>query len=451
MRIKHLKKCFAFLSVLMVMACLCVVPALAEFDITAARKGVAAIYTCFETTSGQEAGFGSGTCFFVGPEGEDPTYLITNNHVISTWKEYGEGQLIEIRVDADNSITGRAKIRVYYDAKNNNYVEAYHVASDEIKDVAILRIDSPSKERVALPLLIPTEDMVGTTPVHAIGYPGISDNELVDPTTKWGLNDSSVYNGYISRLGTTSGTGRRTVQLGFSIQHGNSGGPLVNDKGQVLGITAMGVSNSEESVDYAINIQEAVTMLHNAGIDFTLISASQSDSDEKNSDIIIIDPHPKKDYTLYIVIGALAAVVIVAVVAVLVLRKNNNGGNGNHGGNGGTGGHGGETVSSKRPALICLAPQHNGMMMSLENRQVVAGRQGCDVVFRDGTPGVSARHCSVYWDRNSKDFIVTDLQSSFGTYLQNGQRLAPNVATHLKPGDSFYLGDSSNMMRVELV
>ena len=432
---KRVKKYLSFLFVLTVMFCLCV-PALAEFDTTAARRGVAAIYTCFETTSGQEAGFGSGTCFFVGPEGENPTYLITNNHVIAQWKEYGAGQLIDIRVDADNSITGRAKIRVYYDAKN--YVEAYHVASDDIKDIAILRVDSPSTERVSMPLRIPTENMV-STPVHAIGYPGIADNVLVDPTTKWGLNDSSVDSGNISRLGTTSGTGRTTVQLDFTIRHGNSGGPLVNDLGQVLGITAMGVSNSEEAVDYAINIQEAVSMLRREGIEFTLIPESQmiSQPDGTDSLIEIIDnpPPPQKDYTIYIVIGTAAAVGIAAVAVVFSIRKKQSDGN----------------VSSKRPALLCLSPQHNGMMMSLENRQVVAGRRGSDVVFKDGTPGVSERHCSVYWDSNAKDFVVTDLQSRFGTYMQNGQRLAPNVATHLKSGDSFYLGDSSNMMRVELV
>ena len=372
----------------------------------------------------------------MGPEGENPTYLITNNHVIAQWKEYGAGQLIDIRVDADNSITGRAKIRVYYDAKN--YVEAYHVASDDIKDIAILRVDSPSTERVSMPLRIPTENMV-STPVHAIGYPGIADNVLVDPTTKWGLNDSSVDSGNISRLGTTSGTGRTTVQLDFTIRHGNSGGPLVNDLGQVLGITAMGVSNSEEAVDYAINIQEAVSMLRREGIEFTLIPESQmiSQPDGTDSLIEIIDnpPPPQKDYTIYIVIGTAAAVGIAAVAVVFSIRKKQSDGN----------------VSSKRPALLCLSPQHNGMMMSLENRQVVAGRRGSDVVFKDGTPGVSERHCSVYWDSNAKDFVVTDLQSRFGTYMQNGQRLAPNVATHLKSGDSFYLGDSSNMMRVELV
>ena len=435
-RMKRTKGCLAFLSVLAVLVCLCV-PAFAEFDTTAARRGVAAIYTCFETPSGQEAGFGSGTCFFVGSAGENPTYLITNNHVIARWKEYGEGQLYEIYVDANSSIVGRSKIRVYYDAKN--YVEAYHVTSDEIKDIAILRLDSPSTERVALPLRIPTESMVAT-PVHAIGYPGIADNVLVDPTTKWGLNDSSVDSGNISRLGTTSGTGRTTVQLDFTIRHGNSGGPLVNDMGQVLGITSMGISSSEEAVDYAINIQEAVGMLRKEGIEFTLISESQPVSDVPSvpSDIIINDDS-KAFPVVPVVIGVVAVVVIAAVAVILIFKKPK------------------PPVSPpvnpslKRPALLCLAPQHNGMMMSLENRQVVAGRLGCDVVFKDGTPGVSNRHCNIYWDNNSGDFVVTDLQSRFGTYMQNGQRLAPNVATHLKPGESFYLGDASNMMRVDLV
>ena len=430
------RKFLSLLGVLAMIFCLCA-PAFAEFNTTAARKGVAAVYTCFELTDGQEVGFGSGTCFFIGERGENPSYLITNNHVIETWKTYGEGQLISIPVDAQNSLSGRAKIRVYYDAKN--YVEAYHVASDEIKDVAILRLDAPSTDREAMPIQIPTEDMVAT-PVHAIGYPGIAENVLVAPTTKWGLNDSSVDSGTISRLGTTAGTGRSIVQLDFSIRHGNSGGPLVNDQGYVLGITAMGVSNSQsgESVDYAINIQEAVSMINREGIRAEIIDASAPPATEA-----LVPPPitptvtPRPDFPVGPVAGSVVAIAVVGGGAVFLLRRKKSGGGG--------------TASAKRPALISMSPQHNGMMLSLENRQIVAGRRGCDIAFQDGTPGVSGKHCSVYWDSNSKDFVVTDLQSSFGTYLQNGQRLTPNMATHLKAGDSFYLGEPSNMLRVDLI
>ena len=58
---------------------------------------------------------------------------------------------------------------------------------------------------------------------------------------------------------------------------------------------------------------------------------------------------------------------------------------------------------------------------------------------------------SVSFDPATKDFLVTDLRSSYGTFLTNGTRLNPNVPYRMKSGESFYVGDKSNVIRVELV
>ena len=59
-------------------------------------------------------------------------------------------------------------------------------------------------------------------------------------------------------------------------------------------------------------------------------------------------------------------------------------------------------------------------------------------------------HCSVEWKAEMNEFLVTDLKSSYGTYLMSGQRLQPNVPHRLKAGDSFYVGDKANVIRVEV-
>ena len=66
------------------------------------------------------------------------------------------------------------------------------------------------------------------------------------------------------------------------------------------------------------------------------------------------------------------------------------------------------------------------------------------------TPGVSAWHCSVVWDGRTGEFLLTDLKSTYGTFLATGQKLTPGVACRLKAGDTFYLGEQSNALRVEL-
>ena len=63
----------------------------------------------------------------------------------------------------------------------------------------------------------------------------------------------------------------------------------------------------------------------------------------------------------------------------------------------------------------------------------------CRLVYQEGTPGVSARHCQIYFDRREGVFVVTDLGSTYGTFLGSGQRLAANQPVLLKPGDRFSL------------
>ncbi len=79
---------------------------------------------------------------------------------------------------------------------------------------------------------------------------------------------------------------------------------------------------------------------------------------------------------------------------------------------------------------------------------VVFGRnpQTCTVVFPDEQKGISRMHCRI--DQTSAtSFTIMDLGSSYGTFL-NGQRLQANVPMCLKDGDTFWLGDNSNMFSV---
>ena len=105
------------------------------------------------------------------------------------------------------------------------------------------------------------------------------------------------------------------------------------------------------------------------------------------------------------------------------------------------------------PILRSLSAQHGGASVSVAGQQgVLVGRDGsvCGIVFKEGTPGVSARHCSVVWDGRTGEFLLTDLKSTYGTFLATGQKLTPGVACRLKAGDTFYLGEQSNALRVEL-
>lgn len=102
--------------------------------------------------------------------------------------------------------------------------------------------------------------------------------------------------------------------------------------------------------------------------------------------------------------------------------------------------------------LYAHSPQHNNMMFAVHDTPIVIGRDAaeCKVVFAQDSVGVSSRHCSIYYDKGLGAFVLTDLGSTYGTYLNNGERLTPDRPYSLHPGDGFYTGDPVNKFSVNL-
>lgn len=427
------KKLLSVLAACMLILGLHVPVSAAEFN-TEVRESVVVVYSCFEASDGSAAGFGYGTGFFIGNTKENPEYLVTNHHVISSFLEYGAGETTTVLLQNGSKISGKSKLFVFFDSQN--YVEAYVIDSDETKDLALLKLGAPTEERKALKLCTPTEDMVGST-VYAVGYPGMSDNSIADAASQWGKDDATVTSGMISRFVTTSGTGVKQIQTDAVIQHGNSGGPMVNENGDVVGINTSKVTKADvsessidiESVNYAINVDELLPMLKLHDVEYEMAKGGGSGS------------------TAVIVVVLLVVAAALIGVGIMMKKKGSS-----------VPAPGKKTVKAKKknqvliPMVRSLSSQHNGMCVSLREKQITIGRDAasCAIVFRDGTPGVSRTHCTLSWDAETGDFILTDLKSTYGTYLFNGQRLSPGTPYRLKANDTFYLGEASNSLRVEL-
>ena len=439
------------------------------------REGVVVVRIYLEEkNSGAELEGSWGTGFFVGNEGEDPQYLVTNFHVIDDFVNYNSGQLTKYYTDDGQELAVRSKIRAYY--SSSEYEELYPVEYDEIKDVAVLKLANPTSKRHPLPLLIPDDSMVSST-VYAVGFPGLSENAFAGATTSFSASDASVTSGIISRLIIEEGTGENHIQLDCDVKHGNSGGPLVNENGEVLGVNTWGVTGSQtgEELNYAVNINEVIPLLNRNSIDYEIGGSSDGSLEKTPDDEDIQDEElgndeepqatviqsveeetdaeepqtqPSFNAMLWIIIAVFAVVVVVGVVvSVIVLTKKK------------------KTpeiapvvqppvVSKPKTAYVrSLAMQHRGMRVKLKNdSQILIGRSqaDCAIVFNEGTPGVSGRHCSVVFESASGDFVITDLRSSYGTFLQNGKKLTPGIPHHLRAGDRFYLGESGNMLTLEV-
>lgn len=406
------KKVLSVLLVIVVLCSLCM--AGCSTKKTDPRDSIAVVTSWFDEVDYGLIGWARGTCFFVGEEGKNPRYMITNYHVISEFVALGSGELGTYSYVNDDgntvTLTGRSKIRIYFDS--SDYEDAFLVAGDESKDIAILKLASETTKRTPLSIRIPNESMVGSQ-IKAVGYPSNADNIYADSITSLGKNDATVTSGTLSRFVTTSGTGREDIQIDCVVTAGNSGGPVVDEKSNVIGIATWGVL----SVNYAINIKEAVPILMQNNVPFTEASSF--------------------DMTILIIaLAAVAALAVIVVVVLLIVKRKKP--------------LPPPPTPVKRPVVRSLANCNAGAT-AVVNGQILLGRSGaCNLQFPANTAGVSANHCSVRFDSNTNDFILMDMGSSFGTFF-NGQKLTPNVPVRIRPGDRFTLGDSSNVVIVELV
>jgi serine protease Do len=104
------------------------------------------------------------------------------------------------------------------------------------KDVAIIKMEA--NNHPAMILGDSDEMMVGDT-IMAIGYPGaVVQHDYLSEASKF---EASVTSGIISAI-KEAPDGSPILQTDTAITHGNSGGPAINEDGEVIGITTFGTS-----------------------------------------------------------------------------------------------------------------------------------------------------------------------------------------------------------------
>src|ERR1700756_1388779 len=164
---------------------------------------------------------GAGSGFLIDPRG----YILTNFHVVAG------AQTIEV-ILGDKS---------RYPAK--------FVGADQRNDVALVKIDPKAKHLASLTLGDSSTLQVGQK-VLAIGNP-------------FGFQ-STLTTGVVSALGRTVQTSQSTfideaIQTDASINRGNSGGPLINTHGEVIGINSAiyTPSGTAAGIGFAIPINTA--------------------------------------------------------------------------------------------------------------------------------------------------------------------------------------------------
>ncbi len=203
-------------------------------------------------------GSGTGTGIVLSSDG----YIITNCHVIETsyqtYQSTGDMNPFENPFSffggGYEAVTQTAQAdKVTVTMSDGSEHEAEIIGSDESTDLALLKIDVDG----LIPAVLGSSDdlNLGETAI-TLGYPlglGLSASE-------------GIVSGLEKELTTelsSGGTATMTlIQTDASINPGNSGGPLLNKRGEVIGITSSKlVDSTVEGIGFAIPITDAMPIL----------------------------------------------------------------------------------------------------------------------------------------------------------------------------------------------
>lgn len=334
-----------------------------------------------------------GSGFAVGDNPKEVRYFVTNRHVVEddvisyiTAEEYEA-----LQSGAGSSVSTHkgycllSSVYIVYDNSMNMIPAAVqHISEDA--DMALLYIHTPTSVRTPAKLRPFKEDELKNRHevVYALGFPGAADYDtagsLISTTDQMTVTNG-IISAVINRAESDYDQGE-LIQTNTDINGGNSGGPLVDVNGYVLGINTMGYNASYASgINYATSINDVIRMLDAQGIPYLVGGKKLSVQN----------------------IGVMVLAVLVIAVAVMVVFT---------------------AKKQKKPAAKRTITGARGVLAGKSfvvkpgARFVMGSDVTCNVCLKDAR-GVSRRHCTVSFD--GKAVVVKDENSSYGTYIDGVQ------------------------------
>lgn len=400
----------------------------------ASREGVVRVVAL-----GPDGYYGLGSGFGVGEVGKETDTFVTNYHVVCDVYQMNDGSYMELPAvsvwilkssSAWNPGLGEL------DPTQCVPCEIIYYSEGGYPDMAVLKAAEPVPGRVALPLQAEEDTLEVGDSIYALGYPGTSDyTEQGIYGEKWvaGVEDVTLTSGVVSRFTTSETYGNtRLIQHDATINHGNSGGPLLDENGAVVGINTyifghetMASGNKISSA--SVRIKYVKEVLDELDIAYDVYAASSGNG---------------------LIIGIVAAVAVIGAVVFFVMKSK-------------------KKAPAPAPAPVCspvTKPAAAPVAAAVDTRPRLQGVSGVfagqrfsidgsvrigrdparnDLVYPADTQGISGVHCVVMVDGDT--IWLKDLGSTYGTFLASGQRLAASEAVRVQIGDKFYLGSEKEV------
>ena len=191
-----------------------------------------------------ESSGSSGTAFFISNKG----YLLTNNHVVE----------------------GCTLSKISY--KNKDY-DTKLIATDKTLDLALLKSELKPKTFINFS----DNDVKKLDTIYVAGYPlgkeGLSDDLKMNP-------------GVVSSLKGFDNNSNE-IQIDAAINSGNSGGPIINENGNLVAIAVSGMAKDQtEGINFGIKSSAAERFLKSNNINFNKSLYSRSKNKEQLRNIL---------------------------------------------------------------------------------------------------------------------------------------------------------------------
>jgi len=367
----------------------------------------------------------TGSAFFI-----NKTTLVTNQHV----SPIGSRCLIISKDSIGEPLT----------------VKTRQLWTSEVPDIAILSAELP--EGLEFPVASVFESkMVSGDDVFSVGYPNTAGTEtaLFEYFKSTGADSSldgnynllvgflkpQIFKGVISSEYIFEGVSY--IQTDAAINSGISGGPLFSKSGQVIGVNTM-MDVDARNVGYSISVQELIPILNKLEIKYNLESNVLHYVRLFNSSANGFLP-----YVIAVLLIAFGVYFVLARETEIQVETPQSQ----------------PTPSSPIPQpakpnaqgrLVFQNLSINPPTLNFTSKVFIGRDQQSSIKFPSDWIYISKLHAMIELDLNTKTFLIKDLKSKNGTFINN-KRMSEGSTERVPSGTKVYFGKDTSIVTLEII
>lgn len=267
----------------------------------------------------------AGTCFLI-----NENTVLTSAHVV----DMNDDRLDYIK----SKTTNYNKNNVSYEVvvSDDVTIPATLKKESKVNDFAIVNLNETIGNKTPA-VFGDSESVIPTTNVYALGFPdGVA---MVQNKNTYTSADATITTGQVSKIGEFGGID--CIQHSATMGAGNSGGPLVDENGYVLGINRGGYGGSDsDKYLYSVRIQQVMDILDALVIPYTKADAEPVEETTVEAETSAVpaqittdaptepatekpeEPAPMDTTKLIIIIAIVVLLIVLAAIIIFVIVGN---------------------------------------------------------------------------------------------------------------------------------